>query len=51
MLGAFARATGIFDVEDLDRQLRAYFAKKLAPEMVAANVRAMRRAAQEMEEG
>ena len=51
MLGAFARATRIYDVEDLSGQLRAYFAKKLTPEMVEANVRAMRRAALEMEEG
>jgi pyruvate ferredoxin oxidoreductase gamma subunit len=51
MLGAFARATGIFDMEDLAEQLRAWFGKKIAAEAIEANVRAMRRAAEEMVEG
>jgi pyruvate ferredoxin oxidoreductase gamma subunit len=51
MLGAFARATGIFDIEALAGQLRAWFGKKISPEAVEANVRAMRRAAQEAVEG
>ena len=51
MLGAFARATGIFDMEELAEQLRAWFGKKISAEAVEANVRAMRRAAEEMQEG
>jgi len=51
MLGAFARATGIFDIEVLAGQLRAWFGKKIAANAVEANVRAMRRAAEEMEQG
>jgi pyruvate ferredoxin oxidoreductase gamma subunit len=51
MLGAFARATGIFDIEDLTEQLRAWFGKKLPAKAVEANVRALRRAAEEMQRG
>ena len=49
MLGAFARATGFFDVEEMADQLRAWFGKKLPAEVVEANVRAMRRAADELQ--
>ena len=51
MLGAFARATGLFDIEDLSEQLRAWFGKKISAEIVEANVRAMRRAAEEVQQG
>lgn len=51
MLGAFARATGIFEIDDLAEQLRVWFGKKISPEMVEANVRALRRAAEEVQEG
>lgn len=51
MLGAFARATGIFDIEKLAEQLRAWFGKRISPEMVEANVRALRRAAEELQQG
>jgi len=51
MLGAFARATGIFEIEDLAEQLRAWFGKKISAEAIEANVRAMRRAAEEVQEG
>ncbi len=51
MLGAFARATGIFDVEELAAQLRAWFGQKIPAGAVEANVRAMRRAATEMQAG
>ncbi len=51
MLGAFARATGLFDIDDLAEQLRAWFGKKIAAEAIEANVRAMRRAAKEVQEG
>jgi pyruvate ferredoxin oxidoreductase gamma subunit len=49
MLGAFARATGLFEVEEMARELRAWFGKKLPVEAVEANVRALRRAAQEVQ--
>jgi pyruvate ferredoxin oxidoreductase gamma subunit len=51
MLGAFAGATGLLDMDVLDEQLRAWFGKKISPEMVDANVRAMRRAAEEVRKG
>jgi len=51
MLGAFARATGLFSMENLAKQLRAWFGKKVSSEVVEANVRAMRRAAEEVVEG
>jgi len=51
MIGAFASATGIFDIDELAEQLRAWFGKKISSEMIEANVRAMRRAAEEVEEG
>jgi pyruvate ferredoxin oxidoreductase gamma subunit len=51
MLGAFARATGIFDIDSLAEQMRAWFGKKISAEMVDANVRALRRAAEEVEQG
>jgi pyruvate ferredoxin oxidoreductase gamma subunit len=51
MLGAFASATGIFDIEDLTQQLRAWFGKKLPAKAVEANVRAMRRASEEVQAG
>ena len=51
MLGAFAQATGIFDIEDLVEQLCAWFGKKIPAKAVEANVRAMRRAAEEVVEG
>jgi len=50
MLGAFAHATGLFDIEDLAEQLRAWFGKKIAAEAIESNVRAMRRAAEETQQ-
>jgi pyruvate ferredoxin oxidoreductase gamma subunit len=51
MLGAFARATGLFDTEELAKELRAWFGKKLPAETVEANVRAMQRAAVAVQRG
>jgi pyruvate ferredoxin oxidoreductase gamma subunit len=51
MIGALASATGIFDIDDLADQLRAWFGKKISQEMIEANIRAMRRAAKEVQEG
>ena len=51
MLGAFGRATGIFEIDDLAEQLRAWFGKKISAEAVEGNVRALKRAAEEVQEG
>ena len=51
MLGAFARATGLFDIDDLAAQLKSWFGKKITAEAVEANVRAMRRAAEQVQQG
>lgn len=51
MLGAFARTTGLFEMSALIEQVRAWFGKKLSTEAVEANVRALRRAAEEIQEG
>lgn len=51
MLGAFARATGLFDLDALEHQVRKWFGEKVSPSVVEANVRVLRRAAQELQEG
>jgi pyruvate ferredoxin oxidoreductase gamma subunit len=51
MLGAFARATGIFEIEELAEQLREWFGKKISQEAIESNIRALKRAAEEAEEG
>jgi len=51
MLGAFARATGLFDMEALIKQVRAWFGSKVTSGVVEANIRALRRAAEEVVEG
>jgi pyruvate ferredoxin oxidoreductase gamma subunit len=51
MLGAFAQATGLFKMNALIEQVRAWFGKKLSTEVVEANVRALKRAAAEVQEG
>lgn len=51
MLGAFARATGLVDVDKLAEQVRAWFSERLTPGMVEANIQALRRAAKEVQEG
>jgi pyruvate ferredoxin oxidoreductase gamma subunit len=50
MLGAFAQATGLFEITDLSTQVRAWFGKKLSSQVVDANVRALTRAVQEIQE-
>jgi pyruvate ferredoxin oxidoreductase gamma subunit len=49
MLGAFARATGLFDIEDMADELRTWFRDKIQAGVVEANIRAFRRAAQEVQ--
>ncbi len=51
MLGAFARATGLFPVEEMTAELRAWFGSKLAEAVVEANVRAVERGAAQVQEG
>jgi len=51
MLGALAQATGLFSVQQVAGQLRAWFGKKLSPRAVEANVRAMQRAAEGLRQG
>jgi pyruvate ferredoxin oxidoreductase gamma subunit len=51
MLGALARATAVFDLDELAEQLRAWFAPRIPAAAVEANVRALRRAAAELQRG
>jgi pyruvate ferredoxin oxidoreductase gamma subunit len=51
MLGAFAQATGLFEIGEMTEELRAWFGKKLPERVVKANVRAMRRAAEAVQRG
>jgi pyruvate ferredoxin oxidoreductase gamma subunit len=51
MLGALAEATGLFEQAALIEQVRAWFSKKISAKAVEANVRALKRAGQEIEEG
>ena len=51
LLGAFAAVTGIFAVQEIVEQTRSRFGKKLAPHVVEANVRAIQRAANEIQVG
>jgi len=51
MLGAFAEATGLFELEPLIEQVRDWFGGKVSEKVVEANVRALRRAAAEVEQG
>lgn len=52
MIGALARATGLFEIDDLIEQTRKRFAKlMMKQDIIDANVRAMRRAVEEVQEG
>lgn len=51
ILGAFARATGIFRVEELMERTRKRFGKKFSTQITEANVRAIERASREVQEG
>lgn len=51
MIGAFAKATGLFPLDDLIEQTRHRFAKSMTIELIEANVRAIKRAAEEVQEG
>jgi pyruvate ferredoxin oxidoreductase gamma subunit len=51
MLGALVKATGMLTVEDLIAQTRKQFADKFGTEVVNRNVEAIKRAAEEVQEG
>jgi pyruvate ferredoxin oxidoreductase gamma subunit len=51
MLGALARATGMFELDQMAEELRAWFGTKLSQKAIEANVRAMRRAAGDLQGG
>ncbi len=51
MLGAFAQVTGLFSLDEIIEQTRHRFGKKLRAEIVEANVEAIKRAAEEVQEG
>jgi pyruvate ferredoxin oxidoreductase gamma subunit len=51
MLGAFARATGLFDMEEMAQELRSWFGSKLSKGAIEGNIQAMRRASEELQEG
>lgn len=51
MLGAFVKATGILTVDDLIGQTRKQFGDKFGIEVVNRNVEAIKRAADEVQEG
>jgi pyruvate ferredoxin oxidoreductase gamma subunit len=52
MIGALAKATGLFEIGDLIEQTRKRFTKlMMKDDIIEANVRAMRRAVEEVEEG
>jgi len=51
MLGLFAKATGLVGLDDLEHEIREWFSPKLSKRAVDANVRALRRAAEEAEQG
>ncbi len=52
MIGALARATGLFDIDDLVAQTRKRFTKlMMRQDIIDANERAMRRAVEEVQEG
>lgn len=51
MLGALYRATGLVSLDALSQELQAWFEKKLSRDAIQANLRAMKRAAEEVREG
>lgn len=51
MLGALCKATGLFDVEDVVAKIEKSFTGKMRKEIVDANIRAVKRAAEEVQAG
>ncbi|NLE77115.1 MAG: pyruvate synthase, partial [Chloroflexi bacterium] len=50
MLGALAAVMDLFTLDQLIEEVRHSFGKKMRPEIVEANVRAVRRAAEELQQ-
>ncbi len=50
MIGAIAKATGLFTLEEVEEHLRASFGKKFSEKVVEGNVEAVRRAYNEVRE-
>jgi pyruvate ferredoxin oxidoreductase gamma subunit len=51
MLGAFAKATGLLNVDALKERVRAQLGSKLRPDVIQGNMDAIDRAAQEVQAG
>lgn len=51
MLGALAKATGIFSLDELAEQIRHKFERKFGEKIVEANIACLREAAAELQEG
>jgi len=51
MLGALCAATGLFSIDNMAEQIEKNFGKKMRKDIVEANVRAVRRAAEEVQAG
>jgi pyruvate ferredoxin oxidoreductase gamma subunit len=51
MLGALVEATGLVSLDALESELQAWFEEKISEKAIQANIRAMKRSAQEVVEG
>jgi pyruvate ferredoxin oxidoreductase gamma subunit len=51
MLGALAAATGVFALDDLADQIAHKFERKFGEDVIAANIVALRQAAEQLQEG
>ncbi|MFO8035367.1 MAG: 2-oxoacid:acceptor oxidoreductase family protein [Anaerolineales bacterium] len=51
MLGALVKATGLISLDALIEELQAWFEKKISEKAIEANIRAMKRSAEEVVEG
>lgn len=50
MIGAIAKATGLFTLDEIEEHLRLSFGKKFSPKVVEGNVEAVRRAYDEVQQ-
>jgi pyruvate ferredoxin oxidoreductase gamma subunit len=50
MIGAIAKATGLFTLDEIEEHLRLSFGKKFSQKVVDGNVEAVRRAYNEVQE-
>ncbi len=49
MLGALAKATGLFTLDEIEDHMRKSFGKKFSEKVVEGNVQAVRRAYEEVQ--